>query len=93
MTAGKSLAAGNNYISVGPVVMYGLTGNTSNNAATVALHDCAAVADIAAGNKLHTYTLRTGSVDYNFNGLMFLKGLCVVVTLNSATADLLLEFN
>jgi len=93
MTAGKSLAAGNNYISVGPVVLYGLTGNTSNNACTVALHDCAATGDIAAGNKLHTYTLRAGQVDYNFNGLMFLKGLCVVVTLNSATADLLLEFN
>ena len=93
MSAGKSLSAGNNFISVGPVALLGLTGNTSNNACTVALHECAAVGDIAAGNLLHTYTLRAGQVDYNFSNLMFATGLCVVVTLNSATADLLLEYD
>ena len=92
MTNGTTLAAGDNLISAGPTMIYSLTGNTSNNAATVALHDCAATADIAAGNLVHSYLLRTGSVGYGYNELQFGKGLCVVFTKNGATADLLLEW-
>ena len=93
MTNGTTLAAGDNLISPGPTQMFSLTGNTSNSAATVALHDCAATADIGAGNLVHTYTLRAGSVGYSYNSLQFITGLCVVFTKNSATADLLLEWD
>jgi hypothetical protein len=92
MTNPTSLTAGTSLISVGPVCIFGLTGNTSNNAATVALHDSATTAGVGAGNLIHTYTLRTGSVGYSYDSMQFISGLCVVFTKNGATADLLLEW-
>ena len=93
MSSVLSLSAGNTAVSGPATYLKGITGNTSNSAATLALHNVLAVGDIAAGNLVHTYTLAQGSFDFSFDGALFPAGLCAVLTLNSATADVLIEFD
>lgn len=94
MSRSFTLAAGNNAVSGPATLLKGLhVGNTTNSAATVALHDVLAVGDIAAANLVHTFTLAQGGSSYNFDDMLFPAGLCVVLTLNGATADVLIEFD
>lgn len=99
MGVGISLSSGNNLVMAGTTNLESINGSvtsTGGSAATLALHDCAAVADIAAGNLVHTLTLpresgSTVAISNNFESLFFVKGLCAVLTLNSNTVDVLME--
>ena len=86
-----SLSAGNNFVSVAPTNLLSIAGNTTNSAATLKLYNGKVVGDVVAANLVHTFTLATGSIAYGFDALFFPAGLICVLTLNSATCDILIE--
>ena len=99
MGVGVTLASGDNLVGLGPINLLSINGavtSTGGSATTLALHDCAAVGDIAAGNLVHTLSLprttnQTTPIAAGFDSLFFIKGICAVLTLNANTVDVLLE--
>lgn len=97
----ESVSAGNTLLAVGPVDLLSVSGSCTQggaNTATVALHDVATTGGIAAANLVHTFNLpraggETGTFQFSFTGALFSAGLCAVVTLNSNTADVVIEYN
>jgi hypothetical protein len=86
-----SLASGNNIVSIAPTNLLSIAGNTTNSAATLKLYNGKVAGDIVAANLVHTFTLAQGAIAYGFDGLYFPAGLICVLTLNSATCDILIE--
>jgi len=61
----------------------------SGQVTSVALHDCSAVGDVAAGNQVwfsRSQLFMSGFMQ-QFSGVLFLKGLVVVVTVPDPAAE------
>ena len=96
-----SVSSGTTLLIGGPAQVYSIQGAATQggaNPTTLALHDCAATADVAAANLVHTFSLprttgETAQFSYTFSGALFPAGLVSVVALNSNTADIVIELD
>ena len=101
MTRLQSVSTGTSLVAVGPVCVMSVSGSCTQGGAspaTLALHNVGVVGDVASGNLIHTFSLpratgETGTFQYTFSGALFPDGLCAVLTLNTNTADVVIEYN
>ena len=101
MTRLISVSSGTALLASGPAQVYSISGSVTQGGSdpvSLKLHNVAATGDVAAANLVHEFNLpRTSSAtsqfSYTFSGALFPAGLVSVVTLNSNTADIVIEVN
>ena len=101
MTRLQTVSSGTSLVVAGPVCVMSVSGSCTQggaSAATLALHNVAVTGDVGAANLIHTFSLpratgETGNFQFTFSGALFPDGLCAVLTLNSNTADVVIEYN